>query len=101
MNLRLSALLCGVVLILHFAWLFAQGMGGSKAVARASEKARTGLTSPKLDSRDIAATAGLTAPNVYGGVTTKKHILEMTGNGVAVFDFDNDGWRDLLFVNGT
>jgi hypothetical protein len=77
-------------------------MGGStKSVARPSAKARLDLPSPKFEAHEIAAPSGLTAANVYGGVATKKHILEMTGNGVAVIDFDNDGWRDLLFVNGT
>jgi hypothetical protein len=91
-----------LVLFAPVVWLFAQGMGGSvKAVPRGSDKARTDLPSPRLSVRDAAAPAGLTASNVYGGVTTKKQILEMTGSGVAVLDFDNDGWRDLLFANGT
>lgn len=44
---------------------------------------------------------GLTESNVYGGEKSKRYILEMTGNGVAIFDYDNDGWRDVLLVNGT
>jgi hypothetical protein len=63
-------------------------------------KARLDLPGPKIEFRDIAAAAGLTAPNVYGGVTTKKYVLEMTGNGAAVFDFDNDGRPDIFLVNG-
>ena len=50
---------------------------------------------------DVAASAGLTARNVYGGVANKDYILETTGNGVAVLDYDGDGRNDLLFVNGT
>jgi hypothetical protein len=50
---------------------------------------------------DIAATAGLTALNVFGGVDTKKYIIETTGTGVAIFDSDNDGWPDIFIVNGT
>ncbi len=50
---------------------------------------------------DIAAKAGLTTPNVFGGIDTKKYIIETTGNGVAIFDYDNDGWPDILLVNGT
>ncbi len=50
---------------------------------------------------DIAPKAGLTAPNVFGGKTTKKYILETTGTGVAIFDYDGDGWPDIFFVNGT
>src|SRR6266702_6675965 len=81
--------------------LLAQGMGGGpKAIARGAAKARLDLPSPKVEFRDIAAAAGLTASNIYGGVTTKKYILEMTGNGAAIFDFDNDGKPDIFLVNG-
>ena len=50
---------------------------------------------------DIAKEAGLTMMNVFGGVTTKKYIIETTGTGVAIFDYDNDGWPDIFIVNGT
>jgi hypothetical protein len=39
--------------------------------------------------------------NVFGGRDTKKYIIETTGTGVAIFDYDNDGWPDILVVNGT
>jgi enediyne biosynthesis protein E4 len=50
---------------------------------------------------DQAAKAGLSAKNTFGGVDTKKYILETTGTGVAIFDYDNDGWPDIFLVNGT
>src|SRR5215470_7001271 len=50
---------------------------------------------------DEAMQRGLTAPNVFGGVDTKKYIIETTGTGVAIFDYDNDGWPDIFVVNGT
>ena len=50
---------------------------------------------------DQAAQAGLNAKNTFGGVDTKKYILETTGTGVAIFDYDNDGWPDIFIVNGT
>jgi hypothetical protein len=50
---------------------------------------------------DVAAKAGLTAINVFGGEKTKKFIIETTGTGVAIFDYDNDGWPDIFVVNGT
>lgn len=49
---------------------------------------------------DVATQAGLTMRNVFGGVDSKKYILETTGTGVAVFDYDNDGWPDIFIVNG-
>jgi len=53
------------------------------------------------DFEDIAEKAGLTMMNVFGGVDTKKYIIETTGTGVAIFDYDNDGWPDIFIVNGT
>ena len=56
---------------------------------------------PVANFVDIAKKAGLTMKNVFGGVDTKKYIIETTGTGVAIFDYDNDGWPDIFFVNGT
>jgi enediyne biosynthesis protein E4 len=50
---------------------------------------------------DIAKKAGLTMVNTFGGVTTKKYIIETTGTGVAIFDADDDGWPDIFIVDGT
>ena len=50
---------------------------------------------------DVAPQAGLTQPIVYGGVDAKSYIVEVVGCGVAFFDYDNDGWLDLLVLNGT
>ena len=50
---------------------------------------------------DIAQKAGLTSLNVFGGKDTKKYIIETTGTGAAIFDYDNDGWPDIFLVNGT
>jgi enediyne biosynthesis protein E4 len=56
---------------------------------------------PVAHFTDIAEKAGLTMMNVFGGVDTKKYIIETTGTGVAIFDYDNDGWPDIFIVNGT
>jgi hypothetical protein len=56
---------------------------------------------PIVFFKDEAAKAGLVAKNVFGGVDTKKYIIETTGTGVAVFDYDNDGWPDIFIVSGT
>ena len=50
---------------------------------------------------DVAAAAGLTHPTVYGPVDHKNYILEVVGCGIAFFDYDNDGWLDILMLNGT
>jgi hypothetical protein len=50
---------------------------------------------------DVAPTAGLTAPTIYGGIDHKQFIFETVGCGVAFFDYDNDGWLDILVLCGT
>jgi enediyne biosynthesis protein E4 len=50
---------------------------------------------------DVAQQAGLTMRNVNGDGATKKYILETTGSGVAILDYDRDGWPDIFLVNGT
>jgi len=56
---------------------------------------------PIANFTDNAEKAGLTMQNIFGGVDTKKYIIETTGTGVAIFDYDNDGWPDIFIVNGT
>jgi hypothetical protein len=50
---------------------------------------------------DIAAESGLTHATTYGGKDRKDYILETTGSGVAIFDFDGDGANDIFLANGT
>lgn len=57
--------------------------------------------SPAFAFRNTAREAGLTAVTVFGGTKTNKYLLETTGSGVAVLDFDADGWLDIFIVNGS
>jgi hypothetical protein len=50
---------------------------------------------------NVARQAGLNHTTVFGGSAANKYLLETTGTGVAFIDYDNDGWLDLFFVNGT
>ena len=50
---------------------------------------------------DVAALSGLVHANVFGGKSRKDYVLETTGNGAAIFDFDGDGANDILITNGT
>jgi hypothetical protein len=50
---------------------------------------------------DVAETAGLRHPSVYGGLDRKRFIIETNGAGVAWLDYDGDGWLDALVLSGT
>ncbi|MGA8554792.1 MAG: VCBS repeat-containing protein, partial [Candidatus Acidiferrales bacterium] len=50
---------------------------------------------------EIAQRAGITSQNFYGSDTHKEFIIETTGNGSIVFDYDNDGWPDVFLPNGS
>jgi len=43
---------------------------------------------------------GLDRPIVFGTTTATRYLIETTGAGLAILDFDNDGRNDLLFLNG-
>lgn len=50
---------------------------------------------------DVARSAGLIAPIIYGGADRKEYILEADGCGCAFIDYDNDGWMDIFLLTGT
>jgi enediyne biosynthesis protein E4 len=73
----------------------------------AAQTTQAGKTAPakikpgEVHFEDIARQAGLSAVNVYGGDTHKEFIIETTGNGAIIFDYDNDGWPDIYLPNGS
>src|SRR5712692_7231023 len=80
------------------AWLSLQS-GGSPSVGTGNSQ--SAHAKPVAHFTDVAQQAGLTAPVIFGGENAKKFIIETTGTGVAIFDYDNDGWPDIFIVNGT
>ena len=89
------------VVLLAFAFAFpplvsAQGMGTGSRARRPVKAVETDLPPIVVDFRDVAVEAGLTGVNLSGGASRKKYILEATGNGVALIDFDNDGLMDVF-----
>ena len=50
---------------------------------------------------DIAEKAGLTRWRHVMGRSDKRYILDSVGSGVALLDYDNDGWLDIYLVNGS
>jgi len=79
----------------------AQGIVNTQRAPRPSPKAKTNLPIPKVNFEDVAGAAGLNFRNVSGAASEKLYILEATGGGVAIFDYDNDGWPDIFLVSGS
>ena len=50
---------------------------------------------------DVTAAAGLSGFRHVSGGAEKNYILETTGSGVALWDFDGDGLLDIYLVNGS
>jgi hypothetical protein len=57
------------------------------------------MKAPAVDFRDVAAQAGLSAV-VVSGELEQTTVVENTGTGVAIFDYDNDGLPDIFLVQG-
>lgn len=95
-GLGVVCLLCGIC-----AQASAQGVATNEAVARAARPLPEGTVVPAVDYRDLAQDAGLTGINISGAEKAKQYILETTGTGVAIFDYNNDGLQDIFLVNAS
>ncbi len=86
---------------------FLRLLGGSIGLAAVSDRAAVAAADPPASGAgpiftDITEPAGLSrALNVSGSPDRKEFILEEMGCGVALFDYDNDGWLDIFLVNGS
>src|SRR6202034_1071157 len=93
--------------------------GGNAASQQQSGSATGGTFAPILDSerrpitaggfvktgpiiyQDVSKQAGLTVWQHKMGTPQKNYIIETTGSGVALLDYDHDGWLDIYMVNGS
>jgi enediyne biosynthesis protein E4 len=85
----------------------AGGIASGKATARVFDKQGRPITAGGfVDNgpvifQDITKPAGLSGWNHTMGAPGTKFILEANGSGVALLDYDNDGWLDIYLVNGS
>jgi hypothetical protein len=96
--------------------------GGKAAVTSPQQQggsATAGTFAPVLDSekrpitaggfvkvgpvvfQDISERAGLSVWKHKMGTPEKAYIIETIGSGVALLDYDHDGWLDIYMVNGS
>nr|WP_254062326.1 CRTAC1 family protein [Acidobacterium sp. S8] len=50
--------------------------------------------------KDVTVQSGLSGWRYASGNSAKAYIVESLGSGVALLDYDNDGWLDIYLVNG-
>jgi hypothetical protein len=74
----------------------AQAQPPTKRTPAASANAAAGVS-----YRDVTAPAGFSTFTHVSGTADKNYIIEATGSGVALWDFDNDGTLDVYLVNGS
>jgi enediyne biosynthesis protein E4 len=89
--------LCVIVFSVGAAAVYLHVAAQAPQAQKETQKVRPGV----VHLEDVAARAGLTALNVSGGETHKEFIIETTGNGAIIFDYDNDGWPDIFLPNGS
>ncbi|GIW84274.1 MAG: hypothetical protein KatS3mg106_787 [Gemmataceae bacterium] len=60
---------------------------------------RSAIAVPSVPFRDVTAEANLQFQH-FNGAYGLKLLPETMGPGVCVLDYDNDGWQDILLING-
>src|SRR5713101_5213368 len=78
-------------------YLYRRHLPGIRPPASPSPGAAAGRFSIQLV--DVTRQAGISFEH-NSGAFGKKYLPETLGSGCAFFDYDNDGWPDILLVNG-
>jgi len=76
--------------------LAAQEVPPTRSIPPASPHA-----APAVQFVDVTSEAGLSAFHHVSGDPAKNYIIEVSGSGVAAFDYDGDGLPDVYLVNGS
>jgi enediyne biosynthesis protein E4 len=58
-------------------------------------------TAPGVVFVDTTQSSGLATFRQVSGGAAKDYLIEATGSGVALWDYDDDGWLDAYLVNGS
>src|SRR5205814_10467970 len=79
-------------------WLNPPSGGNNRPDVRPPNE-RAAIPVPGVHFKDVTKTAGINFQH-FNGASGKKLLPETLGSGVAFLDFDDDGWPDILFING-
>jgi hypothetical protein len=77
---------------------FLRSLAGLPFASRAFALAQGGTAALPV-FRDVTAQSKVNF-RCEGSPTSQKYLIETMVGGVAMFDYDGDGWQDLYFVNG-
>jgi len=77
---------------------FLKLFAGALALPALSRFVRAAEIPPFPFSEVPASTSGITFTHT-AGLSPEKYLPQSTGAGCAFFDYDNDGWMDIYFVN--
>jgi enediyne biosynthesis protein E4 len=81
--------------------VFAQSVSSKPAhVSKLPSRTNKPISVTKISFADITRAAGIDFHLTCGG-PDKRYIMESMCGGVAVLDYDNDGWMDIFLVNGS
>jgi len=69
------------------------------AVALLCGAVSAAAAAPSIRFKEVAASSGLRF-ELRNGASGEFHQIELTGGGVAVLDYNNDGCTDIFFTNG-
>lgn len=103
----IAATLCGICLLPGAQTQPQSGIASGAAHAPVRDAQHRPITSggfidgAPVVFADITKQAGLDRFHHRSGNPEKSTIIETPGSGVAVLDYDNDGWLDIYLVNGS
>jgi enediyne biosynthesis protein E4 len=72
----------------------------TRHVVAAPKSGNQNAHSNAVSFADVTRAAGIDFHLTCGG-PEKRYIMESMCGGIAVFDYDNDGWMDIFLVNGS
>jgi enediyne biosynthesis protein E4 len=96
-SMAIAALVPAMTLLLSHSAL--SQMASSGATDQPAHPLPPGMKVPVVNFRDVAAQSGLSAVAVSGNLD-QTSLVETTGTGLAIFDYDNDGLPDIFLVQG-
>ena len=91
---------CQISILASLALALSLTATAQRTPARAPSHPQKTAASTGILFTDIARAAGIDFHLTCGG-PQKLYIIESMCGGIAVFDYDNDGWMDIFLVNGS